>query len=170
VDVCASKGLELIGLESLTQLDAVQDFVGNLGILCFFRNYSIRTQYSFTILGLSSNFLMSAVKTAGAEGSNWLGDLASAFLPPADSGQDGSCLGLGAVGLTGISCDMVSNFVCQAPDPPDITPFPSIRLHKHNEMIKIPLTQTNYLQNSDIFQSLLPIEDGEHFLLCTTFF
>jgi hypothetical protein len=70
------------------------------------------------------------METAGGVSANWLGDLASAFLPPADSGQDGSCLGLGAVGLTGISCDMVSNFVCQAPDPPDIKPFPSIRLEE----------------------------------------
>lgn len=31
-DICASKGLELISLQSLTQLDAVQDFVGDLGL------------------------------------------------------------------------------------------------------------------------------------------
>lgn len=30
-NICASKGLELISLESLSQLDAVQDFVGDLG-------------------------------------------------------------------------------------------------------------------------------------------
>lgn len=70
---------------------------------------------------------MSAMKTAGGVSSNWLGDLAAAFLPPTESGQNGDCLGLGAVGLTGVSCDMVSNFVCQAPDPPDMKPFPSIR-------------------------------------------
>jgi hypothetical protein len=29
--ICASKGLELMSLESLTQLDAVQDFIGDLG-------------------------------------------------------------------------------------------------------------------------------------------
>jgi hypothetical protein len=31
-DICASKGLELMSLKSLTELDAVQDFVGDLGI------------------------------------------------------------------------------------------------------------------------------------------
>jgi hypothetical protein len=30
-NICASKGLELMSLESLTQLDAVQNFVGDLG-------------------------------------------------------------------------------------------------------------------------------------------
>lgn len=40
VDVCASKGLELIGLESLTQLDAVQNFVGDLGI-CFRKKHIV---------------------------------------------------------------------------------------------------------------------------------
>jgi hypothetical protein len=29
--ICASKGLELMSLESLSQLDAVQDFIGDLG-------------------------------------------------------------------------------------------------------------------------------------------
>jgi hypothetical protein len=32
-DICASKGLELMSLKSLTELDAVQDFVGDLGKL-----------------------------------------------------------------------------------------------------------------------------------------
>lgn len=57
---------------------------------------------------------MSAVS---AGGSNWLGDLASALVPPKKKGGDGDCMGLSAVGLLGLSCDMVSNFVCQAPDP-----------------------------------------------------
>jgi hypothetical protein len=50
-------------------------------------------------------------------GSNWLGDLASALVPPKNKGGDGDCMGLSAVGLLGLSCDMVSNFVCQAPNP-----------------------------------------------------
>ncbi|XP_065346006.1 mucin-2-like [Cloeon dipterum] len=51
-------------------------------------------------------------------GTDWLGDLASALLPPKDPSNDGDCLGLSALGLEGISCDMVSNFVCEVPDPP----------------------------------------------------
>jgi hypothetical protein len=30
-NICASKGLELMSLDSLSQLDAVQDFIGDLG-------------------------------------------------------------------------------------------------------------------------------------------
>jgi hypothetical protein len=30
-NICATKGLELMSLDSLTQLDAVQDFIGDLG-------------------------------------------------------------------------------------------------------------------------------------------
>jgi hypothetical protein len=60
---------------------------------------------------------------------DWLGDLAAAFLPPADPGKTGDCLGLGThLGIAGMDCNAVSNFVCQAPDPPGAAPFPSIRL------------------------------------------
>jgi hypothetical protein len=62
-----------------------------------------------------------------SSGSNWLGDLADAFLPPKESGKDGDCLGLSALGITGVDCNTVSNFVCQAPDPPGIQTFPSMR-------------------------------------------
>jgi hypothetical protein len=63
-----------------------------------------------------------------SSGSNWLGDLAAAFLPPKVSGTDGDCLGLSTLGITGIDCNTVSNFVCQAPDPPGFKPLPSMRL------------------------------------------
>jgi len=36
-DICASKGLELMSLKSLTELDAVQDFVGDLGMCSIFK-------------------------------------------------------------------------------------------------------------------------------------
>lgn len=48
-------------------------------------------------------------------GENWLGDLASALAPPKKAATNGDCVGLNSIGLEGISCDMVSNFVCQAP-------------------------------------------------------
>jgi hypothetical protein len=31
-NTCGSKGLELISFDSLTELDAVQDFIGDIGI------------------------------------------------------------------------------------------------------------------------------------------
>ena len=34
-NICGTKGLELISFESLTQLDAVQDFMGDIGICNF---------------------------------------------------------------------------------------------------------------------------------------
>jgi hypothetical protein len=50
-------------------------------------------------------------------GDNWLGDLASALVPPSKEATPGDCMGLSAVGISGLSCDMVTNFVCQAPAP-----------------------------------------------------
>jgi hypothetical protein len=32
VNICGTKGLELISFDSLTELDAVQDFMGDIGI------------------------------------------------------------------------------------------------------------------------------------------
>lgn len=76
---------------------------------------------------MSSSYLFSAMKSEVGASTNWLGDLAAAYLPPNESGQNGDCLGLDSLGITGVDCNMVSNFVCQAPDPPNIEPFPSIR-------------------------------------------
>lgn len=104
---------------------------------------------------------MTSMQKVSDSSSNWLGDLAAAFLPPSESGQSGDCLGMSAIGLTGISCDMVSNFVCQAPDPPDVKPFPSIRLFE-----RIALLQNfnqNLNENSDIFKDFLPIDEGKFF-------
>ncbi|CAB3387139.1 Hypothetical predicted protein [Cloeon dipterum] len=102
--MCKDQGLELMSLDSLTQLDSVQDFLGDIG--------------------LSSSTLLTSMSKVTDGGSDWLGDLASAFLPPKDPATDGDCLGLNTLGITGVSCDMVSNFVCQAPDPPGIKPSP----------------------------------------------
>jgi hypothetical protein len=77
---------------------------------------------------MESSVLLTSMSAVAGSGSNWLGELADAFLPPKQSGNSGDCLGLGALGITGVDCDMVSNFVCQAPDPPGYEPFPSIRL------------------------------------------
>lgn len=60
---------------------------------------------------------MTSMKKITDGGTNWLGDLASALMPPKDPSTDGDCLGLNAIGLVGVSCDAVSNFVCQATEP-----------------------------------------------------
>ncbi|XP_065349069.1 uncharacterized protein LOC135945365 [Cloeon dipterum] len=95
--ICKTQGLELASFDSLTQLDSVKDFLGDIG--------------------LSSSTLITSMKKVTSGGSDWLGDLASALVPQNDPAQDGECLGLNSLGLVGVTCDMVSNFVCQAPEP-----------------------------------------------------
>ncbi|CAB3386509.1 Hypothetical predicted protein [Cloeon dipterum] len=95
--ICKTQGLELAAFDSLAQLDSVKDFLGDIG--------------------LSSSTLITSMKKVTSGGSDWLGDLASALVPQNDPAQDGDCLGLNSLGLVGVTCDMVSNFVCQAPEP-----------------------------------------------------
>ncbi|XP_059476487.1 uncharacterized protein LOC132197297 [Neocloeon triangulifer] len=94
--LCAKQGLELMSLDSMVQMDSVQDFLGDMG--------------------LSTSTVLTSMSKVTGGGTDWLGDLASAFLPQKDPAKDGDCMGLNSLGLTGISCDTVSNFVCQAPD------------------------------------------------------
>ncbi|XP_059476326.1 uncharacterized protein LOC132197210 isoform X2 [Neocloeon triangulifer] len=97
--MCKEKGMDLMSLDSLTQLSSVHDFLGGIG--------------------LSSSTLLTSMKKVDDSGSsNWLGDLASALLPPPKNPADqGDCMGISSLGILGVSCDMVSNFVCQAPPP-----------------------------------------------------
>ncbi|XP_065341515.1 uncharacterized protein LOC135940523 [Cloeon dipterum] len=97
--MCKDQGMQLMGLDSLTQLGSVQAFLGGIGLS-------------------SSTLLTSLKKTTSDSSSNWLGDLASALLPPpANPADAGDCMGISSLGLLGVSCDMVSNFVCEAPPP-----------------------------------------------------
>ncbi|XP_065341012.1 uncharacterized protein LOC135940161 isoform X2 [Cloeon dipterum] len=97
--MCKDQGMDLMNLESLTQLDSVQSFLGDIGLS-------------------SGTLLTSLKKTTSDSSSNWLGDLASALLPPpANPADAGDCMGISSLGLLGVSCDMVSNFVCEAPKP-----------------------------------------------------
>ncbi|CAB3381372.1 Hypothetical predicted protein [Cloeon dipterum] len=97
--MCKDQGMQLMGLDSLTQLGSVQAFLGGIGMS-------------------SSTLLTSLKKTTSDSSSNWLGDLASALLPPpANPADAGDCMGISSLGLLGVSCDMVSNFVCEAPPP-----------------------------------------------------
>ncbi|XP_059476547.1 uncharacterized protein LOC132197335 isoform X2 [Neocloeon triangulifer] len=95
--ICAGQGLSLMSLDSLAQMDSVKDFLGDIG--------------------LSSTTVLTSMKKVTDGNSNWLGDLASALVPPKDPAQAGDCMGLNSLGLTGVTCDMVSNFVCEAPSP-----------------------------------------------------
>ncbi|XP_059478308.1 uncharacterized protein LOC132198339 [Neocloeon triangulifer] len=105
--VCANQGLELMSLDSMAQMDSVKDFLGDIG--------------------LSTSTVLTSLKKVTDGGSNWLGDLASAFMPQKDPAKDGDCMGLNSLGITGISCDTVSNFVCQAPEPKSTkAPSPSL--------------------------------------------
>jgi hypothetical protein len=74
------------------------------------------------LIGLSKTDVHTALKKVeGEDSTNWLGDLASAFIPQKEPAKDGSCIGLSAIGLSGLNCDMISNFVCQAPEPEKAT-------------------------------------------------
>jgi hypothetical protein len=67
--------------------------------------------------GLSAESVWTSMEKVSSGGNDWLGDLASALVPPAKGATPGDCMGLSAVGISGLSCDMVSNFVCEAPKP-----------------------------------------------------
>ncbi|XP_065340941.1 uncharacterized protein LOC135940117 isoform X2 [Cloeon dipterum] len=95
--MCAGQGLQLMSLDSIAEMDSVQDFLGDIG--------------------LSTSTVLTSLKKVTDGGSNWLGDLASAFMPNPEPTKDGECTGLSSLGLVGLSCDTVSNFVCQAPEP-----------------------------------------------------
>lgn len=69
------------------------------------------------LTGISTGSVLTSMSQVSDGGSNWLGDLASALLPPKNNAGDGDCMGLSSLGLLGIPCDTVSNFVCQAPEP-----------------------------------------------------
>jgi len=112
-NMCANKGMELMSLESLAETSVVQDFLGDLGLS-------------------TSTMLTSLQKISGADTAagaapdfNWLGGVAASVLnwapdqPPKTGGGD--CAALGSLGLSGITCDTVANFVCEAPNAPATT-------------------------------------------------
>jgi hypothetical protein len=123
--LCAKQGLELMSLSSLTQLDSVQSFLGDIGELLLSELEENYTYSDLNTLGVSSNQLICSMQKVEGSGANWLGDLAFAIIPSKEPAGD--CIGLGSIGLAELSCDMISNFVCQAPDPPNATPPPSLR-------------------------------------------
>jgi hypothetical protein len=94
--------MELMSLESIAEMGAVQDFLGDIG--------------------LSSSTLLTSMKKITDGTDNWLGDIGASLMAavPSNPAKDGDCLGLGSLGLVGVTCDMVSNFVCEAPEVPKI--------------------------------------------------
>jgi hypothetical protein len=96
--MCEKSGLELMSMESFAEMSSVQSFLGNIG--------------------LSSNTLLTSMKKITDGSDNWLGDIGASLMAdkPSDPSKDGECLGLGSLGLVGVTCDMVSNFMCEAPN------------------------------------------------------
>jgi Lectin C-type domain len=101
-NMCADKGMELLSLESLAETSVVQDFLGDLG--------------------LSTNTMLTSLKKlSGGDEFNWLGGVAASVMnwapnQPAPGGGS-ECASLNSLGLSGITCDTVANFVCEAPGP-----------------------------------------------------
>lgn len=105
----------------------------------------------------SSSFLLTSMLNTVSTSSDWLGDLAAAFLPPTGTGKS-DCLGLSTLGIAGVDCDSVSNFVCQAPDPPTYEPFPSMRFK--NIRWTFFIIWGFHVCCSKILNSLLPLDAG----------
>jgi hypothetical protein len=96
------------------------------------------------------------MSSLGGDGSNWLSDLAAAVVPQKTPENDGDCMGLSGAGLMGVSCDMVSNFACQAPSPPNYSPPPAMRFHcfkfkiQHFNSIFLAKYSTLYYQQQKV--------------------
>jgi len=69
--------------------------------------------------------LTSLTKMAGGDTYNWFGGVAANFMkwaPNQPAAGGGECAALQSLGLSGINCDTVANFVCEAPGPPKTPP------------------------------------------------
>jgi hypothetical protein len=101
--------------------------------ICFIRHGFVNF-HTFQLIGIGSTTnLLTSMKNKVDVGTDWLGDLAAAFIPPTDTQKTGDCLGLSSLGITGMDCNAVSDFICQAPDPPGAVPFPSMRFNHVNK-------------------------------------
>jgi Lectin C-type domain len=110
-NMCADKGMELMSLESLAETSVVQDFLGDLG--------------------LSTNTMLTSLKKlSGGDEFNWLGGVAASVMNWAPNqpapGAGSECASLNSLGLSGITCDTVANFVCEAPGPSAIADVPTV--------------------------------------------
>ncbi|XP_059476966.1 macrophage mannose receptor 1-like isoform X3 [Neocloeon triangulifer] len=98
---CSTRGMGLASLETLAENDVVKDFLGGMG--------------------LSSQTVLTSLKSVGAGSFEWLGGIAAQFLPawapggaPGNGGpDDGSCAGVTALGLKSADCDTLNHFLCE---------------------------------------------------------
>jgi len=145
--VCGKSGMELMSIESLAEMDSVKGFLGNIG--------------------LSSETLLTSMKKVTDGTGNWLGDIGASLMAakPSDPAKDEGCLGLGSLGLVGVTCDMVSNFVCEAPDVPSFSPSSggSLEYLFFYFLTPVSLLKLFYLL-SDLFKSLPSFDSGMYIL------
>jgi hypothetical protein len=84
------------------------------------------SQDKHLFVGLSSHSMLTSLKKTGMDSFDWFGGFAAQSLqwaaePSAvSSGKD--CAGLSAIGLSPVSCDEISHFVCEKKPP--TTPAP----------------------------------------------
>jgi hypothetical protein len=92
--LCGSRDMSLASLDTLAENDAIQDWLGDLG--------------------LSSTGILTSLKKTGASSFEWLNGIAADFLEWApNEPKSGDCASLKGVGLTAVDCEMVSNFICE---------------------------------------------------------
>jgi len=73
----------------------------------------------FSCVGLSTNTMLTSLKKmSGGDDFNWLGGVAANFLkwaPNQPAPNGGDCAAIDSLGLKGIDCNTVTNFVCESP-------------------------------------------------------
>jgi hypothetical protein len=99
--ICGTRDMGLASLESLAETDLVKDYLGSLG--------------------LSSHNVLTSLKKTGIDTYNWFGGVTAQTLEwasdPSAVTEGKDCAGLSTLGLSPISCDTLSTFVCESKDP-----------------------------------------------------
>ncbi|CAB3366151.1 Hypothetical predicted protein [Cloeon dipterum] len=116
-DLCTRQGMELMSLESLAETSLVQDLLGDLGV--------------------SATSMMTSLKKISGDSFSWLSGAAASVLkwaPNQPVAAGGECAALDSLGLKGVSCDSVSNFVCESPGP---NLFQAVTTTDENAVLKL---------------------------------
>ncbi|XP_065331739.1 C-type mannose receptor 2-like [Cloeon dipterum] len=116
-DLCTRQGMELMSLESLAETSLVQDLLGDLGV--------------------SATSMMTSLKKMSGGSYSWLSGAAASVLkwaPNQPVASGGECAALDSLGLKGVSCDSVSNFVCESPGP---NSFQAVTTTEKNAILKL---------------------------------
>jgi hypothetical protein len=87
--------MSLASLETIAENDAVQDWLGDLG--------------------LSSTSILTSLKKSGADTFDWVNGVAAEFLnwAPNEPKSTGDCATINGGGLSATDCSVVSNFICE---------------------------------------------------------